>query len=134
MPAGRYFVAIRSESDRLVPYTLRRISRTITRSRITINGARRARSQPGAAVQIGVAVTPAVAGTVRIDIERFDPLAGWQFVRRVFTPAINGRASISFVPPAVGRYRVRGLFLRTLKATASETKLAHLLVASPLRE
>jgi hypothetical protein len=134
VPAGRYFVAIRSESDRRVPYTLRRISRTITRSRITINGARRARSQPGAAVRIGVAVTPAVSGTVRIDIERFDPLAGWQFVRRVFTPASNGSASISFLPAAVGRYRVQGLFLRTLKATASETKRAHLLVASPLRE
>ena len=134
VPAGRYFVAIRSESDRLVPYTLRRISRTITRSRITIDGARRARSQPGAAVQIGVAVAPAVAGTVRIDIERFDPLAGWQFVRRVLTLAVNGRASISFVPPSVGRYRARGLFLRTLEATASETRLAHLLVASPLRE
>jgi hypothetical protein len=134
VPAGRYFVAIRSESDRLVPYTLSRISRTITRSRITIDGSPRARSQPGAAVQIGVTVTPAVSGTVRIDIERFDPLAGWQFVRRVLTPSVNGRASISFVPPTVGRYRARGLFLRTREATASETKLAQLLVAGPLRE
>ena len=134
VPAGRYFVAIRSESDRLVPYTLRRISRTITRSHITINGSPRTRTRPGTTVQIGVTTTPAVSGVVRIDIERFDPLAGWQFVRRVLTPSVNGRASISFVPPAVGRYRARGLFLRTREATASETKLAQLLVAGPLRE
>jgi hypothetical protein len=132
--AGRYFVAIRSESDRRMPYRLSRISRTITRSRLTINGARHARARPGSAVRIGVLVTPAVAGPVRIDIERFDPLAGWQFLRRVHTQAAGGRASISFVPPAMGRYRARALYLRTRTTTASETNVANLLVAGPLRE
>jgi hypothetical protein len=134
VPAGRYFVAIRSESDRRVPYTLTRISRTITRSRITIDGGRRSQAPPGAAVQIGVEVSPPVSGTVRIDLERFDPLAGWQFLRRVQVPASGGRASLSFTPPAVGRYRARALFMRNRDATASETNVAHLLVAAPLRE
>jgi hypothetical protein len=134
VPAGRYFVAIRSESDRRMPYRLSRISRTITRSRLTINGARRARARPGSAVRIAVLVTPAVAGPVRIDIERFDPLAGWQFLSRVHTRAAGGQASISFVPPAVGRYRARALYLRTRSTTASATNVASLLVAGPLRE
>jgi hypothetical protein len=130
---GRYFVAIRSESDRRVPYRLSRISRTITRSRLTINGARRATARPGSAVRIGVSVTPAVAGPVRIDIERFDPLAGWQFLSRVHTQAVAGQASISFLPPAVGRYRAHALYLRTRTTTASATNVASLLVAKPLR-
>jgi hypothetical protein len=134
VPAGRYFVAIRSESDRRVPYTLSRISRTITRSRLTINGSRQAQAGPGAAVQVEVAVTPAVSGPVRVDVERFDPLAGWQFYRRFHSQATNGHASVSFVPPGVGRYRARGLFLRTRRATASATNEARLLVASPLEE
>jgi hypothetical protein len=132
--AGRYFVAIRSDSDRRVPYTLTRISRTITRSQLTINGERHAESRPGAAVRIGLSVTPAVSGPIRIDIERFDPLAGWQFLTRIRSHASGGHAAVSFTPPAEGRYRARGLFLRTRAATASETKLATLLVAAPLHE
>jgi hypothetical protein len=132
--AGRYFVAIRSESDRRVPYTLGRISRTITRSRLTINGSRHAQSGPGEAVRVGVSVRPAVSGPVRVDVERFDPLAGWQFYRRFQSSASNGHASVSFVPQGVGRYRARGLFLRTREATASATNAATLLVASPLEE
>jgi hypothetical protein len=132
--AGRYFVAIRSESDRRVPYTLSRISRTITRSRLTINGSRRAQAGPGESVRVGVSVTPAVSGPVRVDVERFDPLAGWQFYRRFHSRATSGHASVSFVPPGVGRYRARGLFLRTREATASATNVARLLVASPLEE
>jgi hypothetical protein len=134
VPAGRYFVAVRSESDRRVGYRLSRISRTITRSRLTINGTRHAQAGPGEAVRVAVSVTPAVSGTVRLDIERFDPLAGWQFYRRLHTHASSGRASVSFVPPSVGRYRVRGLFMRTRSATASATNVATLLVASPLEE
>jgi hypothetical protein len=134
VPAGRYFVAVRSESDRRVPYTLSRISRTITRSRLTINGSRRAQAGPGSAVRVEVSVTPPVSGPVRVDVERFDPLAGWQFYRRFHSQASNGHASVSFVPPGVGRYRVRGLFLRTRRATASATNEARLLVASPLEE
>lgn len=134
VPAGRYFVAVRSESDRRVGYTLSRISRTITRSRLTIDGQRDAQAGPGEAVRVAVSVTPAVSGSVRVDIERFDPLAGWQFYRRVHSHASNGSASFSFVPPSVGRYRARGLFLRTRAATASATNVARLLVASPLEE
>jgi hypothetical protein len=134
LKAGRYFVAVRSESDRRVPYLLTRISRTITRSQLTINDAKHAQSSPGAAVRLGLSVTPAVSGPVRIDIERFDPLAGWQFLTRIRSHASGGSAAVSFVPPAEGRYRARGLFLRTRTATASETNLATLLVAAPLHE
>jgi hypothetical protein len=134
LPSGRYFVAVRSESDRRVPYTLSRISRTITRSSLTVNGSRHAQAPPSTAARVGVSVTPSVSGPVRVDVERFDPLAGWQFFHRFNTRAVNGHASVSFVPPAVGRYRVRGLFLRTHAATASATNVATLLVAGPLHE
>jgi hypothetical protein len=99
LPSGRYFVAVRSESDRRVPYTLSRISRTITRSSLTVNGSRHAQAPPGTAARVGVSVTPSVSGPVRVDVERFDPLAGWQFFHRFNTRAVNGHASVSFARP-----------------------------------
>jgi hypothetical protein len=76
--AGRFFAAVRARGGARGAYTLRRVSRTS----IAIAGGRR-QTAPGAAVTIGVTVTPAVAGPVTIVIERFDPLAGYQFLRRV---------------------------------------------------
>jgi hypothetical protein len=133
---GRYFVAVRSDSPRRRGYTLTRISRTITRSRILINGSRHATATPGATARIGVSVAPAVSGVARIDIQRFDPLAGWQFVDRFTVPVVGGRAVLPFHPPSVGRYRAKALFLRTRTAAASATKptYARLLVAGRLEE
>jgi hypothetical protein len=128
---GRYFVAVRALKTASGRYVLQRAARAVTRASITINGAKSAQSAPGRAVRIAVHVTPSVAGPVRITIERFDPLAGWQFNRRVSAVARGGTASIAFTPPSEGRWRASAEYRGTRLAAPSATGLARLLVASP---
>lgn len=131
---GRYFAAVRGSNGATGRYTLLRASRTITKTRVSINGRGRAQTGPGGPARIGVAVTPGVAGPVAIVIERFDPLAGWQFFRRTRTRVAAGRTSFIFRPPAVGRWRARAMFAGTRSAARSESGYANLLVAGPLRD
>ncbi len=128
---GRYFVAVRALKTASGRYVLQRAARAVTRASITINGAKSAQSAPGRAVRIAVHITPAVAGPVRITIERFDPLAGWQFNRRLTVAASGGTASVAFTPPSQGRWRASAEYRGTRLAAPSETGLARVLVASP---
>jgi hypothetical protein len=129
---GRYFAAVRTRTGGSGRYTLRRVSRTITRTGTTIDGTGRADSVPGQAVSIAASVTPAVSGPVTFTIERFDPLAGWQFAREVRTTASAGRAQISFSPPSEGRWRAMARFTGTRTAAPSQSGFATLLTAPPL--
>jgi hypothetical protein len=69
---------------------------------------------------------------VQITLQRFDPLAGWQFFRLVSATASGGSAAISFTPPAEGRWRATAAFLGTRAAAPSEAGFAGVLVAPPL--
>lgn len=131
--SGRYFAAVRARGGARGRYTLRRVSRTITQTTIGIAGGRR-ESPPGATVTIAVAVTPGVAGPVTVVVERFDPLGGYQFLRRERAHAVGGHASIGFRPPAPGRYRASATFDGTREAASSASGFARLLVAGPLRQ
>lgn len=128
---GRYFVAVRALKTASGRYVLQRAARAVTRASLTINGAKSAQSAPGRAVRIAVHITPSVTGPVRITIERFDPLAGWQFNRRVSAVARGGTASIAFTPPSEGRWRASAEYRGTRLAAPSATGLARLLVAAP---
>jgi hypothetical protein len=129
---GRYFAAVRAQPGSNGRYTLQRISRTITRTSISFDGKRHEQVDPGRSVSIRVGVSPGVAGPVTVTIERFDPLAGWQFFRRVRTRAAGGRASVGFTPPSVGRWRASASFDGTRVASSSDSGFASLLVAGPL--
>jgi hypothetical protein len=129
---GRYFVSVRTTTGGTGRYTLRRVSRTITRTTTTIAGRRSARSAPGEAVPIAATVTPGVAGPVAFTIERFDPLAGWQFFRTVRGTVAKGRAQITFTPPWEGRWRAMAAFAGTRTAAPSQSGFATLLTAPPL--
>jgi hypothetical protein len=129
---GRYFVVVRSRSGSNGRYTLSRLTRIITKTRVSIDGRRQATSAPGQSVTIGVRVSPDASGPVTVDVERFDPVAGWQFFTRYKRQASGGSASIAFTPPAVGRWRVRATFDGTRRAAPSGPRKAELLVADPL--
>jgi len=127
---GRYFVAIQAAAGTRGRYRLRRSSRTITRSSVSISGVARARGRLGATLTVGVRLRPAVGGPVRVTFQRFDPEAGWLFLRSVDVQARGGRASLGFRPPAVGRFRVRAAYLGTREAAGSETGFASVLVTA----
>jgi hypothetical protein len=126
---GRYFAAVRSSSGASGRYSLTRTSRTITSTRISMEG----RSSPGRRVPITVRVSPGASGPVTVTIQRFDPLGGWLFFRQVRTHSSGGTASAGFTPTGVGRWRARAEFAGSRGAAPSETGFATVLVAGPLR-
>lgn len=129
---GRYFVAVRALDGADGTYVLRRLTRTITTARTLVNGARSATVPRGGSVSLSVAVTPAVSGLAAMLVERFDPIDGWQFHARYRPAVLGGRATVRFVPPSVGRWRVTGAYLGTRIASPSAGGTATFLVAEPI--
>jgi hypothetical protein len=115
-PAGHYYAAVRAARGVAGPYRLLRASRTITHTRLT---ATPVSARPGAGVTLSATVTPAVTGRVTVVVERFDPLAGFLFLRQFDVRALAGRAGLRLVPPAVGHYRALATFVGTRDAATS---------------
>jgi hypothetical protein len=131
---GRYFAAVRSRSGADGRYVLSRLTRVITKTRVLVDGKRDADVRPGRSVAIGVRITPGESGPVTVDVERFDPLAGWQFHERFQRRAAGGTATIAFTPPTVGRWRVRATYDGTRTAAPSGPSVATFTVAEPLEQ
>jgi hypothetical protein len=72
---------------------------------------------------------------VTLLVERFDPVSGWQFARR-FETRTGGSSSVtvSYHPPAVGRYRARAFFNGTKLAAQSSSRTRNFRVQAPLQE
>ena len=92
-------------------------------------------------VQTGFANTDAgpftlpVNGPGTVIIQRYDGVQqDWNFVKRVHVRIVNGHASTSYLPPAVGRYRATGSFDGSRGASPSKGGFATVLVAGPLVE
>ena len=129
--AGRYYAAVQGDGK----YTLKRISRTITSSKVRVNGKRTATMSPGSTVRLNLIVRPAVAGRGVIVLSRFDPIDGWQFARRYRVAVNNGRATVQFRPPSVGRYAIVGEYKGTSTAAASQAySSARFKVQEPLTD
>jgi len=96
-----------------------------TAQRISFGSAKAAVRQ---GVGIAVKVSPAASGPVTVDIERFDPVFGWQFYREQHAFASGGSASLPFAPPAVGRWRARASYGGSRTASPSAVGFTYLLV------
>lgn len=128
--AGRYFVAVQGEGR----YTLTRLSRVITKSNVTFNGRRNAKVAPGTTARLALRVKPAVEGPGVLTVSRFDPIEGWQFLRRYRVRVVNGNATIAFQPPSLGRYAVQAEYKGSREAAASYAGTARLQVHGPLQD
>jgi hypothetical protein len=126
---GHYVAAVRgdvgSPSGR---YTLGLVVRQLTKTTLTDFAAN---VPPGTAVTFTVGTSPAPEGGVlELEIDRFDPLTGWQFSRLIRVSVRGG--SVSWTPPALGRWRARARFLGTLAFSPSESAYVAVLVGNPL--
>lgn len=130
VPVGRYYVAVQGDGR----YTLSRLSRTITKSTVTFNGRRDATIAPGASAQLALRVRPAVSGPAVLVVERFDPIDGWQFLRRYRLNVTNGSVTTAFQPPSLGRYRVTAEYKGSQVAASSYAGTARLRVQGPLQD
>jgi hypothetical protein len=131
---GRYFVVVRARQGAAGRYTLRRLTRTITHSRMLVDGGRRTTVGPGAGVTLDLAVRPAVGGRAALVIERFDPLGGWLFHSSPRVGVGAGHGRLHFVPPSVGHWRISGEFLGTRRAAPSQGGTVHVTVEEPLED
>ncbi len=126
---GTYYAAVRADGGAHGRYRLSLLERGITTTTVLANGSSRATVAPGASVAISVAVASASAGPVRLEIDRFDPLTGWHFYRLYrLRLGGNGRAGISFRPPAIGHWRALASFGGTRTASPSNSRTALIVV------
>jgi hypothetical protein len=128
---GRYYAVVRAGRGATGGYRLHRASRTITHTRLSPTPAA---AGPGATVTLTASIQPAEAGPVVMIVERFDPLAGYQFTRAMHVHAFGGRAVATFAPPSVGIYRARATFVGTKLAATSGTGWRSFTIQGPLTE
>jgi hypothetical protein len=123
---GRYYAVVSVRDATSGNFTLIRESRTITSTSISFSSNK---ATPGEGLGIDVKVSPAASGPVVVEIERFDPVFGWQFYRQVSAFVSEGAASISFVPPAIGRWRAKATYEGSRTASPSAVGFSYLLVS-----
>lgn len=111
---GEYSVIVQAPDGAGGRYRLVRSTRTITTARVTANGSGSATAVAGLPVTVAVRVDPVPAGgTAQVDVDAFDPVAGWLFRRRLGAAVVGGVARMSWTPPTAGRWRLRGSYLGT---------------------
>ena len=131
---GRYYVVVQAHDFGWGPFTLYRQSRLITHVNVTFDGTRYEQVSPGRVTHLIANVTPAVNGPVTIEVQAFDPVERWQFYRNFHANAVNGVATIPFLPPHVGYWRAFVSFDGTRTASPATGDVSQILVAGPLRQ
>jgi hypothetical protein len=130
---GRYFVSLRVAEPVKARYTLGLQIRDITTTVVSIDGSSAATIASPRSVSVTATVTPASAsgGVVRLQIDYFDPLNGWVFVKQFKPRVVGTQATVSFLPTKIGRYRVHASFFGNSGASPSTSGTATLIVGPP---
>jgi hypothetical protein len=123
---GTYYAVVAVRDDTAGAFTLVRESRTITSTSISFS---EAKASVGQTLGIDVKVSPAESGPVSVEIQRFDPVFGWQFDRQEHVFVSGGSTSIPFTPPAVGMWRAKGTYEGSHVASPSAVGFTYLLVS-----
>jgi hypothetical protein len=123
---GTYYAVISVRNGTAGNFTLVRESRTITSTSLSFSSSKAA---PGEGLGIDVKVSPAASGPVVVEIERFDPVFGWQFYRQSTAYVSEGAASIPFTPPAIGQWRAKATYEGSRTSSPSAVGFSYLLVS-----
>jgi hypothetical protein len=124
--AGTYYAVVSERHRTAGSFTLVRESRTITATTISFGAAK---ATPGQGLGIDVKVSPAESGPVAVEIERFDPVFGWQFYSEDRAFASGGLATVFFAPPTAGMWRASATYQGSSTASPSSVGYTYLLVA-----
>jgi hypothetical protein len=120
---GQYFAVVRAQTSSRGSYRISLLIRVITRTQTLVGGSTDVTVPAGQSTSVEVHVAPAAAGHVSIYIERFLPLDGWVFSRRVnLLTGGDGGARLSWRPPTLGRWRLRSFFRGTQTASPSSSR------------
>jgi hypothetical protein len=124
--AGTYYAVVSERRRTAGSFTLVRESRTITATTVSFGTAK---ATPGQGLGIDVKVSPDESGPVAVEIERFDPVFGWQFYSEDRAFASGGLATVFFAPPTVGTWRANATYQGTSTASPSSVGYTYLLVS-----
>lgn len=122
---GRYYATVSVRNHSSGSFTLTRESRTITHTLIAFGATH---GTAGQTTPINVHVSPGASGPVTVEVQRFDPVFGWQFYREIEANVSGGTASIPFTPPAVGNWRANASYAGSRVASPSAVGFTYLLV------
>ncbi len=122
---GRYYAVVSVRNHTSGDFTLTRESRTITATKISFGAEH---GTAGQAIPIEVRVSPGASGPVKVEVQRFDPVFGWQFYRELEAQVSEGSAAIPFTPPAVGNWRASASYTGSRVASPSGVGFTYLLV------
>ena len=86
----------------------------------------------GQAVAIKLLVAPAALGPVKVEVQRFDPVFGWDFYRTLEATVSDGTASIPFTPPSPGNWRVNATYAGSRVFSPSRVGFTYLSSGRPL--
>lgn len=132
---GRFYAVVSASRSAGGRYRLSRLTRVITSTTVTWDGAGTREKGPGGSSTVGVNVSGADSGRASVVLERFDPQHGWRFWKQRSVGISGGRAAFSVSTATIGRYRARARFLGTRSASPSRARrAAHLRVVAPLRD
>jgi hypothetical protein len=128
---GRYVIAVQAPPGTSSgSYRLSLRLRSLTSTSVLVSGRSATEVTPGTTVSISCTTSPAPSGgRIELRIDRFDTLTGWSFYRVIRIPVA---ATVSWLPPEAGRWRVRAHFLGTRGSAPSTSGFAYVLVAKPL--
>lgn len=128
---GRYVIAVQAPPGTSSgSYRLSVRLRNLTSTSVLISGQSSAEVTPGTTVSISCTTSPSPSGgRIELRIDRFDTLTGWSFYRVMRVPV---GATVSWRPPAAGRWRAKARFLGTGDSAPSGSGYAYVLVATPL--
>ena len=133
LPPGRYFAVVTVRDITSGSFTLVRELRTITKAAITFGGHVHEDVVPGDAATLRFAVGPGANGPALMEIDRYDPLNGWQYYMQVHLHVRNGAGTYAFTAPSIGEWRASGAFLGTRRFSPSTAPTyASVFVARPL--
>jgi hypothetical protein len=124
---GTYYAVVAERNHTSGSFSLLRESRTITSTSISFTSG--AKALVGEALGISVKVTPAESGPVSVEIQRFDPVFGWQYYREEHVLAGEGLATVPFAPPSVGMWRAKATYEGSRVASPSAVGFTYLLVS-----
>jgi hypothetical protein len=122
---GRYYAVVSVRNHTSGNFTLTRESRTITRTKIAFGAAH---GTMGSTLPIKVTVTPGASGPVKVEVQRFDPVFGWQYYRVIEAQVGEGTVEIPFTPPAVGNWRANASYAGSRVDSPSAVGFTYLLV------
>jgi hypothetical protein len=123
---GTYYAVVAVRNGTSGNFTLVRESRTITSTSISFSATKAA---PGQSLALNAKVSPAASGPVSIEVQRFDPVFGWQFYTEIHAFASGGLASVPFTAPAIGQWRANATYEGSRTASPSAVGFTYLFVS-----